>query len=85
MGAPECAPECCAADEMPAAGSCPGWWGGGSGDPTACCIRCHSVSYLLALAAEHLPRSLPNGTAPGRRLVNGRGGSEVPMDTRQIG
>ncbi|GGQ31722.1 hypothetical protein GCM10010249_57980 [Streptomyces roseolilacinus] len=23
----------------------PGWWGGGSGAPTACCIRCHSVSY----------------------------------------
>lgn len=21
-------------------------WGGGSGAPTACCIRCHSVSYV---------------------------------------
>src|SRR5262249_39079302 len=30
-------------------------------------------------------RSLPNGTFPGRRLVNGRGRLEVPSPTRQIG
>lgn len=31
------------------------------------------------------PRSLPNGTFPGRHLVNGRGGAEVPIPARQIG
>ncbi|GEC04632.1 hypothetical protein SSP24_22870 [Streptomyces spinoverrucosus] len=60
-------PGWCAAGDQPAAGSCPGWRGGGSGDPTACCIRCHSVSYRqLALAAGANPtryRTVPSPTA----------------------
>ena len=35
-----------------AAGPCPGRWGGGSGEPTACCIRCHSVSVCWAGSAR---------------------------------
>ncbi|GHE37289.1 hypothetical protein GCM10017771_55580 [Streptomyces capitiformicae] len=62
------------------AGSCPGRWGGGSGAPTACCIRCHSVSYShIDTGRQGLSTPpLPNGTVPGRRLVNGRGQPEVP-------
>ncbi|BCM71447.1 hypothetical protein EASAB2608_06781 [Streptomyces sp. EAS-AB2608] len=62
--APGCGPGWCAADTQPACGTCPGWWGGGSGDPTACCIRCHSVSYRqFVLAAGARPaayRTVPS-------------------------
>ncbi len=70
-----------AAGDQPRAGPCPGWWGGGSGEPTGYCIRCHSVSYRRwALAAGRGPAVLlRNGTAPGRCLVNGRGRSDVPV------